>query len=388
MNNALRRVYLDNAATTPIDPAVVEAMLPYLSGTFGNPSSIHWHGRQARAAIERARKSVAQLLNCAPGEIFFTSGGTEADNMLLAGAFKTHGINRIITSPIEHHAVLHAVEHLATHHQVDLVFVKLDEQGFVDYEHLAQLLSDTSKPTLVTLMHGNNEVGNLLGLDHVSALCKAAGAWFHSDTVQTIGHYAIDLQVSPVDYIVGAAHKFHGVKGTGFAYIHSNSKLPPMIHGGSQERNMRGGTENVAGIVGLATALEIAYKDVAAHHAHVLNLKQQMMQGLGSLGLDIRYNGGCATLDRSLYTVLNVSFPPGDWGDMMLQQLDIEGISASGGSACTSGSMVGSHVLNALGTDPDRSNVRFSFSKMTTAEDIAHTLHVLQGILKPESVNA
>lgn len=391
MANRPAPVYLDNAATTRLDPEVLDAMLPLMTEQFGNPSSIHSHGRIVRSAIEKARKTVASLLNTSPAEIFFTSGGTEADNTAIRGSIETYGITHAITSPLEHHAVLHTLEHLAKAGTIKLSLVKVDEKGHIDLNHLEELLKANPR-SLVSLMHGNNEIGNLLNLETVGDMCRQYGAVFHSDTVQTMGHYRHDLQKLPVDFIVGAAHKFHGPKGVGFLYVNAHSKaergaIHPFIHGGSQERNMRGGTENVYGIVGLAKALEIAYREMDAHRQHILALKQRMMEQLREKLDDVRFNGDSGNLEGSLYTVLNVSLPPSDINDMLLFNLDIAKISASGGSACSSGSNVGSHVLAALpGIDPNRGYVRFSFGKYNTPDEIDYTVDTLVGLYQQEAM--
>ncbi len=362
------RVYFDNAATTPIDPEVIEAMMPYLREQHGNPSSIHWHGRQARSAIERSRKTIADLLGATPAEIFFTSGGTEADNSLICSAVESYGITHGITSRIEHHAVLHTMENLEKQGKIKLSFVDLDEKGHLDMASLEKLLQSNPK-SLVSLMHANNEIGNLNDLDAIGELCSQYDAVYHSDTVQTIGHYKHTLNTTKVHCVAGSAHKFHGPKGIGFMYISNDLQVQPFIHGGSQERNMRGGTENVYGIVGLAKALEIAYRDMDAHQKHVQAVKDRLI-GLLTEKIDgIAFNGDCANAERSLYTVLNVCLPESPDNDMLLFNLDIAGISASGGSACSSGSNVGSHVLTAIGSNPSRGAVRFSFSKNNTMEE-------------------
>ncbi|ARK13359.1 cysteine desulfurase family protein [Fibrella sp. ES10-3-2-2] len=368
----MQRVYFDNAATTRLDPAVLEVMLPLMQDNFGNPSSIHGHGRVVRSAIEKARKTVASLLNAAPAEIFFTSGGTEADNTAICGSIDTYGITHAVTSPLEHHAVLHTLEYLAKSGKIKLSLLNVDEHGRLDYDQLGTLLK--ANPTsLVSLMHGNNEIGNLLDMDQVGELCQAYGAVWHSDTVQTMGHYRHDVQQLKADFLVGAAHKFHGPKGVGFLYARPTDRaaIHPFIHGGSQERNRRGGTENVYGIVGLARALEIAYAEMDAHRHHIEGLKQRMIDQLRTSINDVRFNGDSADLDKSLYTVLSVSLPATDMSDMLLFNLDIAGISVSGGSACSSGSDVGSHVLGALpGLNPDRGNIRFSFGKYNTPDEV------------------
>lgn len=363
------RVYLDNAATTPLDPEVFEAMKPFMLEDFGNPSSTHSHGRKVRAAIESARKKVAELLNCTPGEIIFTSGGTEADNAIIISGIHTYGLKHAISTPIEHHAVTHTLEVMAEEGKVTLHHVRTDEKGQVDLSHLEELLKEHPK-ALVSLMHANNEIGNLLDIRRVGELSKAHGAFFHSDTVQTMGHYRHNMKELYVCGMTAGAHKFHGPKGVGFMYIQKDHKIDQFIHGGAQERNMRGGTENVYGIIGLAKALEIAYRDMDEHEKYIRGLKSRMIERLREQIPGVSFNGDSANLDRSLYTVLNVSLPESDDSDMMLFNLDLHGISASGGSACSSGAATGSHVLGALYPGSKRGAVRFSFSKYNTEKDI------------------
>jgi cysteine desulfurase len=367
------QVYFDNAATTPLDPEVFEAMKPYLLQYHGNPSSIHAHGRQVRSAIEQSRKVVANLLNTSPAEIFFTSGGTEADNTAIDCSLQSGSIDHIITSRIEHHAVLHTLQHLEQQGRTKVSYVELDRQGNINYHHLQELIN-TRKPALVTLMHANNEIGNLTDIKRVGAMCRENGAVFHSDTVQAIAHYKYDLQDIDVQCIVGSAHKFHGPKGIGFLYIKADHKICPFIHGGSQERNMRGGTEHVAGIVGMAKAFEIACDKMEEHHRQIQGLKHYMIDQLKEKVPGVAFNGLSEDPGQSLYTVLNVSLPPADDNEMLLFNLDISGISASGGSACTSGSSLGSHVLSAIGTDRSRGSVRFSFSKFNTREEVDYVV--------------
>ena len=362
------RIYLDNAATTPLDPEVFDAMKPYMLEDFGNPSSTHSHGRKVRAAIESSRKKIAELLNCTPGEIIFTSGGTEADNAILRSAISTYGIRNIISSSIEHHAVTHTVEHLQKR-GVNVHSVRLDEKGHVDLTHLESLLKSHPE-SLVSLMHANNEIGNVLDIDRVAALCIEYKAFFHSDTVQTVGHYRHDMKSLQVCGMTAAAHKFHGPKGIGFMFIRKDKKIHSFIHGGAQERNMRGGTENVYGIIGLAKALEIAYRDMDEHATYIQGLKDRMIEKLKEQLPGVSFNGDSANAQRSLYTVLNVSLPPSEENEMLLFNLDLQGISASGGSACSSGATTGSHVLGALYPNTKRGAVRFSFSKYNTSEEI------------------
>ncbi|MCS4435518.1 cysteine desulfurase family protein [Aquiflexum gelatinilyticum] len=372
------RVYLDNAATTAMDDRVIEAMLPFMRQHYGNPSSVHSHGREVRSAIEKARKKVAELLNASPAEIFFTSGGTEADNTALVCGIETHGIKHAITSPIEHHAVLHTLEDCAKKGKVKLSLLDVNNKGEINLDQLRELLQ-ANPNSLVSLMHANNEIGNINDLAAIGALTKEYGAFFHSDTVQTMGHFVHDLKNLPVDAIVAGGHKFHGPKGSGFLYVRKDKKIHPFIHGGAQERNMRGGTENVIGIVGIAKALELAYEDMAGHRTHIEGLKRYFIESLQNNIPEVDFNGLSSNSEKSLYTVLNVSLPPSEENrGMLLFNLDLHGISASGGSACSSGATVGSHVLRAINHDAERESVRFSFSRFNTKEEINYTVEKLK----------
>ena len=369
-------VYFDNAATTPLDPEVLDAMLPFMREHFGNPSSIHGHGRQVRAAIENARKTIAHLINAAPAEISFTSGGTEADNYAAFGSIRALGLKHAITSPLEHHAVLHTLQALEKSGDIELSYVRHDEQGRFDLEHLEQLLA-THQRTFVSLMHANNEIGNLNDIEAIGNISAQHDAVFHTDTVQTMGHYRYDVQKLKNHFLVGSAHKFHGPKGVGFLYRRSGLMVDALIHGGSQERNQRAGTENVYGIVGLAKALEIAYRGMTEHQQHIQGLKDRFITKLRREIEGVEFNGTSAEADQSLYTVLNVSLPPSDLNEMLLFNLDINRVSVSGGSACTSGANAGSHVLTALGSDPNRGAIRFSMSKYNTAQEVDYAVEQL-----------
>jgi len=375
------RIYLDNAATTPLDPEVFEAMKPFMLEDFGNPSSTHAHGRKVRAAIETARKKIAELLNCNAGEIIFTSGGTEADNAIIRCAVETYVIKHAISTPIEHHAVTHTLGTLEKQGAVELHYVNLDAEGHVDLEHLEELLK-TYPNALVSLMHANNEIGNILPMEEVGILCEKYKAYFHSDTVQTMGHYRHDLKKLKVHGMAAAAHKFHGPKGVGFMYINKDKKIHQFVHGGAQERNMRGGTENVYGIIGLAKALEICYREMEEHETSIKKLKSQMIEKLKEAVPGVSFHGDSANLERSLYTVLNVSLPESDENEMLLFNLDMTGISASGGSACSSGASTGSHVLGAIYPNSKRGAIRFSFSKYNTKEEIDIVANKLAEIYK------
>lgn len=366
----MQRIYFDNAATTALDPQVLEAMMPYLTEKFGNPSSIYSYGRETKMAIEAARKSVARILNCAPGEIFFTSGGTESTNTALNAAVHDLGCTHIITSPIEHHATLHTAEQIAKRGYTTLSFVQLTENGHIDIANLEEQLKNAPGKTLVTLMHANNEIGNLLDVKAVGDLCEKYNAIFHCDMVQTIGHYPIDMSQLKVHFASSAGHKFHGPKGVGILYINENIKITPMLQGGAQERNMRAGTENLYGIVGYAKALELAMERYEEDSKHIAELKNYMAGQLQQNFPGVILNGD--VMGKSLYTVLNVGFPLNDKTDMLLFNLDINGICVSGGSACSSGANSVSHVIKALynGKNGDVVPIRFSFCKLNTKEEV------------------
>lgn len=375
----MNRIYLDNAATTPLDKEVLDAMTPYLTEKFGNPSSIYSYGRESRMAVETARKSVARILNAHPAEIFFTSGGTESSNTAITSSVRDLKCTHIITSLIEHHATLHTVDHLHCRGEAAVSYVDVLPNGHVDMDHLYQLLSESGEKCLVTLLHANNEIGNIIDIHAVGEMCKPFGAVFHSDTVQTVGHLPFDLRNTPVHFITGAGHKFHGPKGVGLLYINENVKIEPYIHGGAQERNMRAGTENLYGIVGFAKALELATKNYKEESEYIRSLKLYMMQQLSSNVNGVAFNGD--PLGNSLYTVLSVSFPKTEKSEMILFNLDISNICASGGSACTSGADQGSHVIRAINNNPNQVTVRFSFSKFNTRDEIDVVVNKLQTMI-------
>jgi len=373
-------IYLDNAATTPLRQEVKDKMVELIQeGAYGNPSSTHQFGRKSRVIVEETRKSIAKNLNCSAGEIVFTSGGTEADNAALMLPVRDLGIKRIITSPIEHHAVLHAAESIQRNYGVDLQLLKVNEQGEIDLNQLEDLLKD-EKPTLVSLMHGNNEIGNLLDIHRVGSLCKNYGALFHSDTVQTVGHYNIDLSGLPVDFITASAHKFYGPKGTGFLYINKSVKVASFITGGAQERNMRGGTENILGLTGLKASLEYSLENLAKEEEHVRSLKKHLIEKLQEQVPAVTFNGLSGEMDKSLYSVLSLSFPSLKNDNMLLFNLDLKGIAVSGGSACASGSLQGSHVISALAPDSDYPVVRVSMGINNTIEEIETLVETLKSL--------
>ena len=373
------RIYFDNAATTSLDKEVLEAMLPYMTTHFGNPSSIYSYGRETRLAIETARKTVAKLLNAHPGEIFFTSGGTESNNTAILSAIRDLGCKHIITSPIEHHAVLHTVEHYDHTDTVTSSFVKLHPDGHVDLHDLEEQLASHEERCLVSLMHANNEVGNLLPIKAVGNLCNKYNAIFHSDCVQTVGHYPIDLRKIPVHFISAAGHKFHGPKGVGLLYINDNVKIKPFIFGGAQERNMRAGTENLYGIVGFAKALDLAMSNHEKDSQYIQSLKTYMIEQLRKHIKGVEFNGDQE--GKCLYTVLSVAFPKTEKSEMILFNLDINNICVSGGSACSSGADVGSHVIRAINNNPNLVTVRFSFSRHNTKEEVDLVVKKLQELI-------
>lgn len=374
------KVYLDNAATTPIASEVIEEIQPYLNNYFGNPSSTHAFGRKTKNAIEINRKKIADLIQAKNNEIIFTSGGTEADNMALRCAVFDLNVKRIITTKIEHHAVLHTAECLRDQQNVEIIFLATDHNGNPDLVQLESIVNDKVN-TLVTLMHANNEIGTLLPIKKVASICaKHKHVYFHSDTVQTMGHYTFNLSETPIDFLTCSAHKLHGPKGVGFLYVNQKISLNPLITGGSQERKNRGGTENLYGIVGLGKAMEMAYENLASHQKHIQDLKSFMKKELEKIDQRISFNGETSP-EKSLYTVLNVCFPADVCNSMLLFSLDIHGIAASGGSACSSGSNQGSHVLAELPHQDNCQSVRFSFSRFNTQEDVEFTIEKIRSII-------
>ena len=374
------KVYLDNAATTPIASEVIEEIQPYLNNYFGNPSSTHAFGRKTKNAIEINRKKIADLIQAKNNEIIFTSGGTEADNMALRCAVFDLNVKRIITTKIEHHAVLHTAECLRDQENVEIIFLATDHNGNPDLVQLESIVNDKVN-TLVTLMHANNEIGTLLPIKKVASICaKHKHVYFHSDTVQTMGHYTFNLSETPIDFLTCSAHKLHGPKGVGFLYVNQKISLNPLITGGSQERKNRGGTENLYGIVGLGKAMEMAYENLTSHQKHIQDLKSFMKEELEKIDQRINFNGETSP-EKSLYTVLNVCFPADVCNSMLLFSLDIHGIAASGGSACSSGSNQGSHVLAELPHQENCQSVRFSFSRFNTQEDVEFTIEKIRSII-------
>lgn len=375
------KAYLDNAATTALAPEVLDAMLPFMREGFGNPSSTHSHGREVKTAVEKARRTIAELLNAFPSEIYFTSGGTEADNTFLRGIIETQGIKEAISSSLEHHAVLHTLEDLEKQGKIKLHLVANDGRGNIDLNHLEVLLKSSSN-ALVSIMHANNEIGNINPIEKIASLCEEYNAYYHSDTVQTIGYYQKDVKTLPVHSLVGAGHKFHGPKGAGFMYLRKGLKVSQLITGGGQERNMRGGTENTYGIIGLAKAFELSLTTREKSLAHIASIKRHMIDQLNKkFGDTIIYNGMSRDLTASLSSVLNLGVKT-ELASMILFNLDLHGISASGGSACSSGSHVGSHVIASLSEESRNSTpIRFSFSKHTTIEEVDYAVNKLSELL-------
>lgn len=372
------KIYFDNAATTAIAPEVLEVIFPILQNQYGNPSATHALARESKSIIELARKKIAALLHCNTYEIIFTSGGTEANNMAIKGAVKKLGVKRIITSPIEHHSVLHTVDFVRKESNVQVDFVQLLPNSQIDFQHLINLLSQSDVPTLVSLMHANNEIGTLTDIKKLSEICQHHNAFLHIDTVQTMAHYSIDLNEIKADFISGSAHKFHGPKGVGFLYNHHKSKVIPLIHGGGQEREMRAGTENIYGIAGMAAAMDLAYAQMEQDKLHVEKIKKTCIELLSKNFEDFKINGDA---ESSLYTVLNFSIDAKEKSDMLLFLLDMQGMYCSGGSACSSGAEHGSHVMNAVYGNEKRRPVRFSFSRYNTLQDVENAVEILKKIV-------
>ena len=373
------RVYLDNAATTQIAPEVIDYMAELMKSDYANPSSIHHGGRKSRIIVENARKTVSNYLNTSPGNIFFTSGGTEADNMAIRRGILDNNISHAITSSISHKAVIYPLEELSDKKKIVLNYIKLDNNGKIDLIHLEDLLKNNPR-TFVSIMHANNEIGTIQPIIEIGDLCKKYNAIFHCDTVQTMAHYPIDLQKINVDFITGSAHKFHGPKGVGFIYISDNIDIEPFISGGSQERNMRAGTENVHAIAGLAKAMQLSYENMDNDKEYISQIKKYMINQLMLNINDVQFNANCTDFDSSLFKILSVSFPKISESEMLLFNLDIKGISCSGGSACSSGNMSGSHVLDVVCKDDNRTGVRFSFSRYNTKEEIDYTIEKIKEI--------
>ncbi|TVZ57257.1 cysteine desulfurase [Lutibacter sp. Hel_I_33_5] len=377
----MNAIYLDNAATTFLDKEVIEVMHQSMIDINGNPSSTHQFGRKAKASIETARKNIAKHFNASAAEIIFTSSGTEADNLILFNAVENLGVKTVITSKVEHHAVLHTLEYLEKQQNINVKYVDVNDKGSINLEHLEQLLKDTAEKTLVSLMLVNNEIGSILPIDKVCKLCDDHNALFHSDTVQAVGQYQIDLQKTPIDFMVASAHKFHGPKGVGFAYFKKGFGIQPMIHGGEQEKGVRSSTENVHSIIGMEKALEISLKNIENNSTKIKALKSYFITELKSNFSNISFNGDSDDLENSSYKILSVRFPVEN--NMLLFSLDLAGIAVSGGSACQSGSNKGSHVLHAFLNEDDalKTSVRFSFSKQTTKEELDRVVVKLKELL-------
>ena len=377
----MQKVYLDNAATTQVRTEVITKMQEALANFYGNPSSTHSFGRSAKTAVESARKTIAKYLNAHPSEIIFTSGGTEADNMILRGAVRDLGVKTLITSKIEHHAVLHTAEELEKEYGIALHYVALDDFGNPDLTDLENLLRQDSSKKLVSLMHVNNEIGNKIDLDAVCQLCIDHDALFHSDTVQSIGHYAWDVRQTPADFLTAAAHKFHGPKGIGFAYIKKNTGLKALIFGGAQERGFRAGTESFHNIVGLEESFIAAYDNLEEEKDYVTGLKRHFIENIKKEIPSATFNGHSGDLEKSTYSLVNVCLPFDEQKALMLLfHLDIKGIACSKGSACQSGSNKGSHVLTEILSEEHlkRPSLRFSFSKYNTIQELDYTIAVLK----------
>ena len=379
----MTQVYLDNAATTKIRKEVIDSIVEVMNNDYGNPSSSHSFGRSSKSIIESCRKSIASHFNVSAGEIFFTSGGTEADNLILRSAVRDLGVKRIITTKLEHHAILHTLDQLKNEYGTQVHYLKVNSNGEIDLNELENLLEESAK-TLVSLMHINNEIGNILDIQQVANLCKSHNTLLHSDTVQSVGHYPLDLQSIPIDFLTASAHKFHGPKGIGFAFVRKNSGLKPLIFGGEQERGLRAGTEPVHNIVGIDTALKMSYKNLEKEQAYIKELKQYFISKLTSEISNVSFNGNSGDLEKSTYTLVNVCLPIAEnKAAMFLFQLDLKGIACSKGSACQSGSSQTSHVLAEILCESDlkKPSIRFSFSIYNTKEEIDYVIGVLKSLI-------
>ncbi len=372
-----RMIYFDNAASTVIVPEVIDVMNECHAGLYGNPSAIHTSGRKARVVIEQSRRSIASLLHASPSEVIFTSGGTEANNAVLWSCCKDLHKKDFISSRLEHPSVIRTLEALVKYFDIRVHYVQHDPIGHICLDHLEELLQGIPG-TVVSLMHANNEVGNLLPVKDVSGLCKKYGALFHSDTVQTIGKYDIDMSKLSFDFAVGSAHKFHGPKGAGFLYVRNGIPFEPFITGGGQERNMRAGTENISGIAGMAKALELAVESMEENRLYIEGLKVFLIASLKEAIPDIRFNGDAE--QHSLYSIINILLPERADHDMLVPRFDMAGICLSSGSACSSGSSVGSHVLKALGRAPEDPSVRVSLSRFNTVEEVKRLVEVIKSM--------
>jgi len=369
------RVYLDNAATTPLDSRVLDYMLPIMKEQYGNPSSIHHHGRQTKMLVEEARKLIANELNVSIAEIFFTGSATESNNMIIRGAVRDLGVERIITTGAEHDCVLNTIKSLSS--TIEVIYLDLDPVGHINYDQLSSLLSQSSKKTLVSLMHANNEIGTMHDLERICQICEDFNSLYHCDAVQSVAKYKIDLSRNKLSFLSASGHKFFGPKGVGFVYVNNANKIGPHIYGGGQERNMRAGTENTYGIAGLGKAFELAISEMQSRKDIINLLRNRFIDGIKSISPDIIRRGD----DAGHYYIVNLGFPPSDKSEMLTFNLDIAGISASAGSACSSGMEHATHVLEAINADPLYKSVRFSFSHLNTIEEVDYTLERLSGLI-------
>lgn len=367
----MNKIYLDNAATTPLSDKVIDAMVSAMKLNYGNPSSTHSFGQEAKALIEEERRKIAEYLKVQPNEIIFTSCGTESNNLIIKSCVEHLGVERIITSPMEHKCVAESVRDMKTRKNVEVVYIRPNQKGDISLEDIEKALQSSDKKTLVTLMHANNEVGNIYDIEKIGELCQKYNALFHSDTVQTIGHLDLDLSKINIDFASCSAHKFHGPKGSGFAYIKKNTKLKCLISGGGQERDLRSGTENVTGIVGLGKALELCMDNLEAYKKDMQEIKDYAIQQLTEKISGIKFNGRSNEAENSLYTLVNVLLPFKD--PLIGLRLDMKGIAVSQGSACSSGAAKPSTVMMMILSDEELDNctpLRISFSHLTTKEEI------------------
>ncbi len=374
-------VYFDNAATTPLRARVIDSINDCMKNHYGNSSSSHSYGRDNKSLLENARKSIASFINANENEIVFTSGGSESNNSILRSCVRDLGVKTIISSPIEHNAVLNVLDLLETE-GVNIKYVKLDKHGEVDLSDLEQILKSHQGVKLVSLMHINNEIGNLLDIDEVARICKLHNSFFHTDSVQAMGHYKIDLSFTPIDFLSASAHKFHGPKGIGFSFIRNGVNLNPFIIGGPQERGLRAGTEAVDRIVGMQRALEISYENHDSEKKHIQGLKKYFIEKLKSFFPEVYFNGHSEKMEKSSFKIVNVAIPINNSkSDLIDFHLDLKGIACSKGSACQSGSSKGSHVIEEFKNKnkilKKYPSLRFSFSFLNTKKEIDYLIESL-----------
>ena len=379
----MNKIYFDNAATTEMSDKVISVIMDTMKNNYGNPSSTHSFGRNSKSILELSRKFIAEKLNAKTSEIIFTSGGTESNNMIIKSVVEAKNIERIITTKIEHKAVLNSIESISKTKKISVEYLEVDNCGNPNIEQLKNSLEKSDQMTLVSLMHINNEIGTIINLNEYGEICRSNNALFHSDTVQTIGHYDLDLSATTIDFITCSAHKFHGPKGVGFAYINNETIINPFIEGGSQERGYRGGTESIHNILGLKTAFEISYESLEKDSKKVSKIKEYFIHSILKNIPGTKINGNSDTHNSS-YTILNLCLPiPKEKKTVLDFKLDLAGIACSSGSACQSGSSKPSHVLSEIlsNSEMEKISLRFSFSKFNSLEEVDYVVTFLKDFI-------